>query len=88
LYRLARTHSTARITSQKTSLLTAPHLLRLACHQMAVPTTTRTRMTPTSSSSLLPEEHASLLGRGTGSVLSLKTQRKRNGLPCPACGTA
>lgn len=88
LYRLARTHSTARTTSQKTSVLTAPHLLRLACHQIAAPNTTRTRTTPTPPSSLMPQEHASLLGPGTGSMLSRKTQRKRNGLPCPACGGA
>jgi hypothetical protein len=88
LYRLARTHSTARTTSQKTSVLTAPHLLRLACHQIAAPNTTRTRTTPTPPSSLMPQKHASLLGLGTGSMLSRKTQRKRNGLPCPACGGA
>ena len=71
MYRLARTHTTAKTTSQKTSVLTAPHFLRLACHQIAAPNTTRTRTTLTPSSSLLLQVHASPVGPGSGFRLSL-----------------
>ena len=64
-------HTTAKTTSQKTSVLTAPHFLRLACHQIAAPNTTRTRTTLTPSSSLLLQVHASPVGPGSGFRLSL-----------------
>ena len=56
----------------KTSVLTAPHFFRLACHQIAAPNTAGTRTTLAASSSLLLQVHARPpVGQGPGFRLSL-----------------